>query len=136
MWFNEIQFLYSLAPKPWDPSALSPGTAQEAYAAMLANPVAERRLELLRELLRALADRGALVTLLSLPLAGTADVPHGERCAACAPPSHVATLLSLPLAGTAGVPQGDGCTAAARCGGSCPGGWPASGSCCRRPGGG
>lgn len=53
---------------------------------MLASPVPERRLELLRELLRVLLERGAVAVLLSLPLAGTADVPHGDRCACPRPP--------------------------------------------------
>ena len=52
---------------------------QDAYAAMLANPVPERKVELLRELLRELCERRRFAALLSLPLAGTADLPRAHN---------------------------------------------------------
>ncbi len=60
--------------------------AQEAYAALTANPVPERRLEALHRLLGALAASGDVAALLRLPLAGVAQVQCGARCGAHAEP--------------------------------------------------
>jgi hypothetical protein len=60
--------------------------AQEAYAALTANPVPERRLEALHRLLGALAASGDVAALLRLPLAGVAQVQGGRRCGARAEP--------------------------------------------------
>ena len=53
---------------------------QEAYSALLANPVDERKAEALRELLRELCRRGRIAALLALPLADTVDVRLAGRC--------------------------------------------------------
>lgn len=54
--------------------------AQDAYAALQANPVPERRLEELQRLLGALCALGDVGALLRLPLAGVAQVQRGGRC--------------------------------------------------------
>lgn len=54
--------------------------AQDAYAALQANPVAERRLEALQRLLGALCAAGDVAALLRLPFAGIAQVQRGGRC--------------------------------------------------------
>jgi hypothetical protein len=52
---------------------------QEAYSALLANPVDERKAEALRELLRELCRRGRFAALLLLPLADVVRVPVAGR---------------------------------------------------------
>ncbi len=47
---------------------------QAAYAAMQANPVPERQLDCLHQLLGELCSRGEIATLVSLPFAGTLDI--------------------------------------------------------------
>ena len=55
-------------------------SVQDAYAALQANPVAERRLEALQRLLGALCAAGDVAALLRLPLAGVARVQRNGRC--------------------------------------------------------
>ena len=71
---------------------------QEAYSALLANPVDERKAEALRELLRELCRRGRLATLLSLPLADVVAVPIAGRCVTrleAEPDPYLAAILAL-----------------------------------------
>eukprot|EP00798_Chlamydomonas_sp_ICE-L_P003499 gene3499-13566_t len=52
---------------------------EEAYTAVSANPVSEGALECLRRLIHELSERGALLTLCSLPLGGTVTITSSNR---------------------------------------------------------
>lgn len=58
--------------------AVDQGAWEDAYAALVSNPIPERSLECLRRLVHELCERGEVLVLCALPLAGSLMLAQGE----------------------------------------------------------